>query len=458
MQDFDLDFSVNRDWAEFQRRLADHLAEMRNEDLLVLESGFEELDESEGLAPCIQFAVWDDDVIRCEVPSNAYLHPGRALSQAEQTHLVELGWNRPTEEPDSGSHAFFVDKKQSWSDQLAAMAVAVFRDIWGVPHPAFLNAETSSADPTASFDPVVVRPPSVTELDHASAIFPRDVDHLHELITLSLVPILGLLPERDPDGDVPIRIGNTILFIGPLADSVDVQLFAPLVHNISNRTRAAEVTADLNRSWSRIKFVLVDDRLSAFLEVSGNPFVPQHLADSCTMFSEFLRTVDSDFAKQFGGELFFHRAGGPESRGGGPESASETPHHSRLTVEELPKELLTLFHLDLGNTDPKESNIVVDICGHDRDQILSLLHVAVEWVAQLRRDATGFREQGHIHAAESSEALAESWERIVDGLRKALRSVVLPPDGVSPEPTPQAEQSGLFSSPGEPTLFDDPLS
>ncbi len=48
MQDFDLDSSVNRDWAEFQRRLADYLAAMQDEDLLVLESGFEELDESQG--------------------------------------------------------------------------------------------------------------------------------------------------------------------------------------------------------------------------------------------------------------------------------------------------------------------------------------------------------------------------------------------------------------------------
>lgn len=107
MQDFDLDSSVNRDWAEFQRRLADYLAAMQDEDLLVLESGFEELDESQGLMPCIQFVVWDGDTVRCEVPSNHYLHPDRALTEAEQTYLTELGWNRPTrgpdDEPDDGS-------------------------------------------------------------------------------------------------------------------------------------------------------------------------------------------------------------------------------------------------------------------------------------------------------------------------------------------------------------------
>ncbi|BAH49561.1 T3SS (YopN, CesT) and YbjN peptide-binding chaperone 1 [Rhodococcus opacus] len=437
MQDFDLDSSVNRDWAEFQRRLADYLAAMQDEDLLVLESGFEELDESQGLMPCIQFVVWDGDTVRCEVPSNHYLHPDRALTDAEQTYLTELGWNRPTrgpdDEPDDGSPAFYVDKKLSWSDQLAAMAVAAFRDVWGITHPAFLSTETSSTDPDATFDPVAARPPLVAQLDPGAAVVPRDAEHLHELITLSLVPMLGLLPERDPDGDVPIRMGNTILFVGPLADTVDVQLFAPLVHDISDRTRAAEVTADLNRTWSRIKFVLVDDRLSAFLEVSGNPFVPQHLTDSCKSFADFLRTVDSDFAARFGGELFFNRdSGGPDEE---PEPDSAPPDGNGMSsTTDLPKELQTLFHLDPGCGGDTDPAVVADVCGHDRDRILALLDTGTAWVSRLR---------------ETDDAAVEHWERIVRTLRNALRTVVLPPPANAPDTKPRPEQMGLFNNPEE---------
>ncbi|MFC9552678.1 hypothetical protein ACFTWF_17705 [Rhodococcus sp. NPDC056960] len=434
MQDFDLDSSVNRDWAEFQRRLADYLAAMQNEDLLVLESGFEELDESRGLMPCIQFVVWDGDTVRCEIPSNHYLHPDRALTDAEQTYLTELGWNRPTrgpdDEPDDGSPAFYVDKKLSWSDQLAAMAVAAFRDVWGITHPAFLSTETSSTDPDATFDPIAVRPQLVAQLDPGAAVVPRDAEHLHELITLSLVPMLGLLPERDPDGDVPIRMGNTILFVGPLADSVDVQLFAPLVHDISDRTRAAEVTADLNRTWSRIKFVLVDDRLSAFLEVSGNPFVPQHLTDTCKTFAEFLRTVDADFAARFGGELFFTRESAPDEDLE-PEPGVRT--ESRMSSTDLPKELLTLFHLDPGPADESDPAVVADVCGRDRDRILALLDTGTAWVSQLR---------------DADDASADHWERVVGTLRHALRTVVRPPTS-APDTKPQPEQMGLFTNPEE---------
>lgn len=52
------------------------------------------------------------------------------------------------------------------------MAVAAFRDVWGITHPAFLSTETSSTDPEATFDPVAVRPPLVAQLDPAAAVVP----------------------------------------------------------------------------------------------------------------------------------------------------------------------------------------------------------------------------------------------------------------------------------------------
>ncbi|MEV0948197.1 hypothetical protein [Rhodococcus sp. NPDC049939] len=439
MQDFDLDSSVNRDWADFQRRLADYLAAMKDEDLLVLESGLEELDESEGRRPCIQFLVWDGDTVRCEVPANHQLHPTRRLSDAEQTYLTELGWNRPTdgavEEFDDGSPAFYVDKKLAWSDQLAAMAVAAFRDIWGVAHPSFLKTEAALSDPAPAFDPIAVRPPLVENIDPTSAVVPRDVEHLQELITLALVPLLGVLPERDPDGDVPIRMSNTILFVGPVADSVDVQLFAPLVHNISDRTRAAEVTADLNRTWSRIKFILVDDRLSAFVEVPGNPFVPQHLTDNCSLFSDFLETVDDEFSKRFGGKLSFYRS----------NTADEQPAADILVSDaDLPEELLILFHLDTGSAGDLDPTAVADVCGHDRHRILALLDTCTDRVARLR---------------DTDDPTAKHWERLAHVLRNALRGIVSPPRTSSPEPKPRPERSeqlGMSSNPEERTRFDDP--
>lgn len=327
---FDLDVSVDRAWAEFQRRLGDHISIMVDGDVLAVESSTGDFDPADGAAPCVQFLVWDKNTVRCEVPSNDFLHPRYRLEDADEQKLIALGWNPPSEnlEDPNNSPAFCVDKAQNWADQLAAMTVAAFRDVFGVQHPAFLSSDLTGNEQTPDFDPSVVESTELPTLDPTAAYMPNDIDHLKELVTLALLPMLGTLPERDSDGDIPIRVGSTVMFVGPLSESMDVQLFSPLVQDISNRTRAAEVIADLNRKWSRIKFVLIDDRLSVFLEVAGSPFVPKQLTDTCAALTSFLRTVDDEFAARVGGDLFFANKSG--------DSSSLQPD---LTAEDLPPEL-----------------------------------------------------------------------------------------------------------------------
>lgn len=437
---FDLDSSVNQAWADFQRRLADHLASMQRGDLLILESGFEEIDPERPM-PYIQYLVWDADMVRCEVPSNHVLHPSRALSDSDQQYLTQLGWLPPTngsEIDGEGSPSFYVDKSQSWADQLAAMSVAAFRDVWGVAHPAFLDSVESGSEEVPSFEVSTAAASLVPDLSPTAPVTPHGAAHLKELVARTLVSVLGVVPQQDPDGDIPVRVGQTIMFVGPLADSLDVQLFAPLVDNISNRTRAAELVADLNRTWSRIKFVLIDDRLSAFMEVPADPFVPKHLTDMCRMFSEFLRTVDESFPKKFGGDPFF-----------GPTGTEFAPDVD-LTSESIPTELLTLFHLDPKGEGDLDVSVVAQVCGNDRHRILKLLNLAHQWQSQLQQSSKLAAEDEDLSMRDAFEAQAVSWRSIMDLLRDALRTVVLNPEDESPDPGPQDENSH-----NEPTLFDE---
>lgn len=136
MFDFDsFDHAIDRSWTRFQSRLADHLSAMRNDDILILD--WIEETTVDGFTPWVQFLVWDDEYVRSEVSSNAYLAPRHTLSPESEDRLCALGWERPTrlpdEEPDEGSPAFFVDKEQRWADQLAAMTVTTLREVWSVP-------------------------------------------------------------------------------------------------------------------------------------------------------------------------------------------------------------------------------------------------------------------------------------------------------------------------------------
>ncbi|NLU84401.1 hypothetical protein [Rhodococcus sp. HNM0569] len=448
---FDLDGAVSRAWVQFQRSLADHIAAMTAGDVLVLSPGYDDLadsieaDRTGLLLPCVQFMLLRDGIVRCEVPSNHFLHPQRTLTRVSERRLTELGWLPPTrtphERPDDGSPAFFVDRPRTGSDRLAAMAVAALRDVWGVAHPSFLRAESTGQSPV----PLTYSstPPSVPELDPTAAVEPRDRAHLLDTVTAALVPVLGLLPERDRDGDIPIRIGSSVLFVRVL-DSLDVQLFAPLVQQISDRTRSAEITADLNRAWSQVKFVLAEDRLSGYMDVRGEPFVPKHLVDAFDLFSAFLRSVDEDFAVRLRGRLYF---GDHDDR----TQVDPAAHRRRLSTGDLPVELLTLRDLDPEATGQLDGATVAAVCGGDHARILHVLRMGNEWIAQHRRDAGESTARGDEHEAAAYDALADTWERVVGSVRGALRLV-----GRHARGEHAADRPGLFGRPTASPPREDP--
>ncbi|TQF65775.1 hypothetical protein FK531_20310 [Rhodococcus spelaei] len=299
------DTSVERAWTDFQVRLADIIAAMREDDLLALELGEEST--VEGFVPCVQFLAWGAGEVRCEVPSNAYLDPRHRLSAADEQRLVELGWHRPTrqpdDEPDAGSPAFFVDKPANWADQLAAMAVTVFRETWSVPHPSFLRTEAVGTIEALSIDPVELDDEESFALDPGAAVVPRDDEHLYQLVALTLARLFDEPPGDDEHSDFLLALGRVVGFVGPHLDGGEVQVRVPLVRDVSDRTRASELIADLNRRWPHLKFTLTTDRVEVWAAVLANPYVPQHLIDMLEQLFAFVRTVDDAFADRFGGHL-----------------------------------------------------------------------------------------------------------------------------------------------------------
>ncbi|EOM74869.1 hypothetical protein DW322_17625 [Rhodococcus rhodnii] len=443
-QGFDLDSAVNRAWAEFQVSLADHISQMAPGDALVLENGYDDLGEqaedheppdqgrtpssgATGIRPCVQFVLDAGDRVRCEVPSNHFLHPRRTLTRAAERRLTELGWAPPSRSPlqpgRGGSATFRIDHPRTGADRLAAMAAAAFRDVWNVTHPSFLRADSGAG--TAVALAYSADPPVFPEIDPLAAIAPRDTDHLTEIVMYALVPLLGVVPEQDSDGDIPIRSGGGIVFVR--VTDTGISLFAPLVQDIVDRTRAAEVTGDLNRTWSGLKFVLADDRLSVLCDVPARPFVAQHLRDALDLCGAFVRTVDDRFAARLHGTAFFSDQ---DDKHG--SSAART--HRRLTTGDLPVELLTLHDLDPEGTGTLDGATVAAVCGGSHQRIAHVLRMGNEWVAQFRRDAAETSARGDDAHADTLDRDGDTWERVVTSLRKALRLVNGRP-GTEPETT-----------------------
>ncbi len=156
MSDNTFDREIDDAWTELQDRLTGYVHVMEDDDELVLQSQYDSVDD--GLvetAACVRFFAWAGDKVRCEVPSNRFLHPARALTEEEHDRLIELGWNRPrpVRARRRGQRFRVVLPRRGREDAhlLASMTVTVFREIWDLLHPSFLKAITGGRGETPEF-------------------------------------------------------------------------------------------------------------------------------------------------------------------------------------------------------------------------------------------------------------------------------------------------------------------
>lgn len=454
--EFDLERTVDRAWGAFQSRLADHLADMGDDDVLVVALAGGD-DNDSGAMPYVQFSGWAGDRLRGEVASNHYLRPAHRLHAESEAQLEAAGWLSPThapdEEADAGSTNFHLDVPRSYADRLAAMAVTALRDVWGVPHPTFLSADVPGGHNQAP-DLGLASPTRDAVADMPRAVMPEDTEHLRALVDEALTPVFGHVPEKDADGDIPVRSGSALVFVRVLPDLPVVGLFAPLVRGITGRTRAAEVLSDLNRTWTMVKFVLVDDGVLAVIQLPAVPFVAEHLRDMLGLLSQVADALDDELADRLEGRLPFADVDPPGAAVRLPARTGSAPDGSG---DELPAELLTVLQLDVGGQSSLSPEAVAHICGRDRDTLLRFIRLSSEQEIAWRSSAREAQVAGDREEAEACTVEATAWESTVELLRRALRVVVLGSGTPGPRSSSwRVRQLGLFDEPGEATLFDEP--
>lgn len=452
------DRDVERAWREFRVRLADHVALMHDGDGLVLEPLAE---ESAGPAgPCVQFYAWDGGQVRCEVPSDVHLDGDRHLSASDRALLAELGLQEPTRSPDTpedgGSPAYWMDRPNTWSDELAVVSVRALREIWGVPHPLFLRIEPFGAGRTPEFAPVEPVRETPASAPLPVALDAAGEDHLRELVESTVQRRIGSSPPWDDDGDLVLRVAGVLLFVGIGQGSGTVDLFAPIVHSITGRTRAAEVVADLNRRWPHLKFVLVEDRVAVALHLPSAPFVPAHLLSGLDRMAEFLETLDIEFASHLGGELLRE----PDHVCGSDE---ENPPWTPESEDALPLALLALRDFHQQGVMEIQVTTVAAIGDNESNELQRFLALSVEQQVGWECEALERAAAGDDDGVEVADARALEWELTGRSLTAALhyldgsgeeapRRPAAKPDRSAGPAVP--DQPALFDEPDEPTLFD----
>ncbi|KAA0022467.1 T3SS (YopN, CesT) and YbjN peptide-binding chaperone 1 [Antrihabitans cavernicola] len=429
MSESDFDRGIDNAWADFQRVLGDYVGAMQDDDVLVLESRHESTNDIADVGGCVQFFAWGNDMVRCEVPSNQFLHPLRQLSSAQQDQVAGCGFRRPDDSA-NGPASFYVDRNRAWGDYLALRCVQVLRQVWNVAHPSFLAASTTGGKTTPAFDftPAPARPVP----DLGSAVDPIDHEHLQALVDATIGALLGHAPIKDREGDIPLHLDNLTLFVSVLESEPAVEVVAPLISNIDDLTRAAEVIADQNRRWPEIKLLLAHEGVVAVMRIDADPYVGRHLLSALDKFRELLGAVDQEFVERIGGSGLWADTA--------DEALVDQP------ARDVPEALLDIAH-ELA-IDPKD---VARLCDNTQATILEYIRISREQVATWRESELEAAYADDTAKAQHCHSEALGWEQTTRVLWEALR--------VNRRPTlpipKQGRQLELFGNTSEATLFDD---
>ena len=304
-EDFDIDRSTAQAWAEFQSRLSEVVSVIDDTaDLLI---GVESEIEDQG--PFITCSAPRRDVVRIEAASNAVLGEAFLLEPDDLSAMEQAGWNPPASSDDLATAAdeqsanFWVERPQEDSDGLAELAVIALRDVYGVQHPVFLAPDQLSEILTPK--PGDDEPAEDYEPDDVVATIPHSRLHLDQLVDAELTDLYGHPPIRDTEGDVAIRVGSTMLFLRTAPDGREIVIFSTVVHEVSGRSRAAEVLNDLNCDARWVKFQLIRDRVFLTLSIPSHPFVPAHLRQGVQIMSDVADGIDDELAVKLHGRTTF---------------------------------------------------------------------------------------------------------------------------------------------------------
>lgn len=300
MDDFDLDRSVAEAWDGFTERLGEVLAVMDPAGTLTIGSI---ATEGSGTSPFIRFRCDEERRLVAEASGNADLAEEFQLAPARLQQLADLGWDPPGLDGDNPTPGHLATASQEDSAGLAARAVQVLREVFGVPHPAFLAPDQLAE---------VLAPPSPRELPRADyldsdlvAVVPGSAAGLQQLVRTELGQALGHEPLTSSDGDLAARFGSAMVFVRCTPDAQEVIVFSPLVHELEGRSRAMEVLSDLNTQARYLRFLLIRDRVYASMSVLAQPFVPAHLHQALAVVSRVADDLDHLLATKLRGRTTF---------------------------------------------------------------------------------------------------------------------------------------------------------
>ncbi len=285
-------------WRELRRRLGDRLAELGDGEVVSL--GLEVVDTDTGQRPGVRLTGWGAGMVRAEVVAAA------GADAAVRRGLLDLGWLDPAAEPGEEPDAAVLgvlDRPRARADELAALAVLALTEVLGCPDPAFLvtDLDLRGLRSQGGQEPTRTSPAPL-------ATMPEGVEHLQEMVDEVLLELSeGEELERDEDGDVPVRVGLSTVFVRVLDDVPVVRLFGWLAVDLPDHAAALREVALLAARMPFLQLRAVEGEIEFGHDLHALPFAPMQLR---VVLSRIMQEIDEPRATRWRGSV----AGATSSR------------------------------------------------------------------------------------------------------------------------------------------------
>jgi hypothetical protein len=449
----EFDAAVEQAWASFETNLTTALSQLGEDRLDVTIQCGRAFDLDEGV-PWVWVDLDDDGVLRLSASPRDDLLARFRLRRWQRRRMVELGWPASTVDargvPMVGTNVPPLRVAQAEAADLARLVIGLVREIWAVPHPAFLDvddvlepAPVEAALDDASGYPVCGESEELPPLPVVA--WPTDRCELADLAARTLVgaPHMGEFDQPVEEDAHYLLCDGLMLRVGVHASMPIVELRACLLMDVVDPHRARLEVNLANRYSDVAHYVSAGTQVFADAVCPGLPFVPAQLRWVIATFIEEVAQAQVPMQERLDASLVRYDDGSNES--GDPDAAgppgevpeedgddqaidwsadqtSAGPGDSGPT--ELPEQLMTLLQLDHDGETPLEPRLVSSVCDHDRGLLLRLMRlVEVEVISW------GSATEAALSAADSGEAAVcegerTSWERTLSQLRAALRYLV----------------------------------
>lgn len=294
-------------WDELAARLAGALERMPVDSFLILTTR----PTDDGRTYYVQFAhVVDAEdrstALRAEAVGSGYLPADAALTEAQEARLTALGWEAPEASDPARNHRI------AWAmpapfEEVAALAIRTLREVYGIASPAELRHVHEFFDRGEIRDPGLGIPAERRSRPRSRRRVRRTAADLAPFVEKALAGPLGVdAVVRDQDGDYPIRVGSTLIFVRLLEGMPPVvQVFAPVLRDVA---ASRELLDALNEINGRVRFARVfwaNRQVIAVMELTGIDITVEQVAFACVELGNLADHLDDGLHGRFGGATMF---------------------------------------------------------------------------------------------------------------------------------------------------------